>query len=112
MKYCSLSLGGKKKKKQTRKLTNFKWGYLFSSNYFFCEAPYTSQLPGAMFSPSGAEPFSHIPRLVSKICRAKTLPSANFAKHHSDVKTKVKLSVPAEEVQLLIMGVKVLLELL
>lgn len=55
---------------------------------------------------------SCIPKLVSKICRAKSLLSANFAKHRSDIKTKVKLSVPAEEVQLLIMGVKVLLELL
>lgn len=55
---------------------------------------------------------SCVPKLVSKICRAKPLPSANFGKHHSDIKTKLKLSVPAEEVQLLIMGVKVLLELL
>lgn len=45
-----------------------------------------------MIFPSGAKLIS--PKLVTKICRTKPL------------------SVPAEEVQLLIMGVKVLLELL
>lgn len=52
------------------------------------------------------------PKLVSKICRAKTLLSASLGKHHSDIQTKLKLSVPAEEVQLLIVRVEVLLELL
>lgn len=63
-----------------------------------------------MIFPSGAELI--YPELVTKICRKKPLLSACLEKHHSDPQAKLRLSVPAEEVQLLVMGVEVLLELL
>lgn len=63
-----------------------------------------------MIFPSGAELIYS--ELVTKICRTKPLLSACLGKHHSDPQVKLRLSVPAEEVQLLVMGVEVLLELL
>lgn len=62
-----------------------------------------------MIFPSGAELIS--PELVTKFCKTKPLLSACLD-HHSDPQAKLRLSVPAEEVQLLVMGIEVLLELL
>lgn len=58
----------------------------------------------------GAEPFS--PEYPSWLLIPADINSANLEEQQHYTGTKLKLSVPAEEVQLLIMGVEVLLKLL
>lgn len=112
LKYCYFLKSFAEDQKQIKILT-VSTGYLFSPSYFFRKVSYSPQLPGAIFIPCGAELFScGYPSWSISSVGQRPFFLQVWGTTTVTHRQKRKLSVPAEEVQLLIMGVEVLLELL